>query len=339
MTIWEMDTMRRREFLSVLAGTAAWPIAARAQQAPKIPRIGLLVSGSLEKPDVRVVFDIIRQAFAELGYVAGRNIVFEPRGTNGTIDQLPAVASELVNLKVDVIVAVATAAGRAAQHATSVIPIVVGSMGDPVQDGLVASLSRPGGNITGTTFLGPELVTKRLALLKELMPAMSRIAVLWHPGAFSEQTTSGMLKQVTEFAAGFGLQLQLVEARSPDELERAFSDMAKGHADALFEFPSPMFYQERKLLVDLAAKYRLPAMYNAREFVEDGGLISYGANIPELNRRTAIYADKILKGAKPSDLPVEQPTKFELAVNRTTAKTLGIDVPPALLATADAVIE
>jgi ABC-type uncharacterized transport system substrate-binding protein len=330
MTIWEMDTMRRREFLSVLAGTAAWPIAARAQQAPKIPRIGLLVSGSLEKPDVRVVFDIIRQAFAELGYVAGRNIVFEPRGTNGTIDQLPAVASELVNLKVDVIVAVATAAGRAAQHATSVIPIVVGSMGDPVQDGLVASLSRPGGNITGTTFLGPELVTKRLALLKELMPAMSEVAVLWHPGAFSEQTTAGMLKQVTDTAD---------EVRSPDEFERAFSDMAKAHADALFEFPSPMLFQERKRIVDLAAKYRLPAMYNAREFVEDGGLISYGANIPELNRRTAIYADKILKGAKPSDLPVEQPTKFELAVNRTTAKTLGIDVPPALLATADAVIE
>ena len=168
---------------------------------------------------------------------------------------------------------------------------------------------------------------------------MSRIAVLWHPGAFSEQTTSGMLKQVTDTAGGLGLQLQLVEVRRPDEFERAFSDMEKGHADALFEFPSPMFYQERKLLIDLAAKYRLPAMYNAREFVQVGGLISYGANIPELNRRAVIYVDKILKGAKPSDLPVEQPTKFDLAVNLKTAKTLGLSVPSALLATADELID
>jgi putative ABC transport system substrate-binding protein len=175
--------------------------------------------------------------------------------------------------------------------------------------------------------------------LKELMPAISEIAVLWHPGAFSEQTTSGMLKQVRDIAKDIGLRLQFVEARSPDELERAFSDMAKGHADALFEFPSPMLYQERERIVDLAANYRLPAMYNAREFVEAGGLISYGANVPDLNRRTVIYAEKILKGAKPSDLPVEQPTKFELAVNRKTAKALGIEVPPALLATADEVIE
>jgi putative ABC transport system substrate-binding protein len=331
--------MRRRDFLGVLAGaTAAWPLAARAQPTPKIPRIGLLTSNLLRSPEMRASVDSVHQGFAELGYVEGQNIRFEERGTDG-IEQLPAVASELVGLKVDVIIALATPAGRAAQHATSVIPIVVGSMGDPVQDGLVASLSRPGGNLTGTTFLGPELVPKRLALLKELMPALSEIAVLWHPGAFSEQTTSDMMKQVTETAGSLGLRLQLVEARSPDEFERAFSDMAKGHADALFEFPSPMLYQARRRIVDLAAQYRLPAMYNAREFVEVGGLISYGASVPELNRRTAIYADKILKGAKASDLPVEQPTKFELAVNRKTAKALGIEVPSALLATADAVIE
>jgi putative ABC transport system substrate-binding protein len=212
-------------------------------------------------------------------------------------------------------------------------------MGDPVQDGLVASLSRPGGNVTGTTFLGPELVPKRLALLKELMPALSEVAVLWHPGAFSEQTTSGMMKQVTDTAGGLGLKLQLVEVRRPDEFERAFSDMAKGHADAMFEFPSPMFFQERRRLADLAAKYRLPAMYNAKEFVEVGGLIAYGASVPELNRRTSIYADKILKGAKPSDLPVEQPTKFELAINLKAARMLGLDVPSALLSTADALID
>ena len=331
--------MRRREFLSVLAGTTTWPLAAHAQPTPIIPRIGVLISGRPQSPEARASFDTVRQGFAELGYVDGQNIRFEERGTDGTIEQLPAVASELVGLKVDVIIALATPAGRAAQHATSVIPIVVGSMGDPVQDGLVASLSRPGGNLTGTTFLGPELVPKRLALLKELMPALSEIAVLWHPGAFSEQTTSGMMKQVKETAGGLGLRLQLVEARSPDEIERAFSDMAKGHADALFEFPSPMLYVARRRIVDLAAQYRLPAMYNAREFVEVGGLISYGASVPELNRRTAIYADKILKGAKPSDLPVQQPTKFELAVNRKTAKALGIVVPPTLLALADEVIE
>ena len=330
--------MTRREFLSVLAGATTWPLAARAQPTPKIPRIGLLNNSLPRSPAGRAAFDNIRQGFAELGYVDGQNIRFEERA-DGTIEQLRAVASELVGLKVDVIIALATPAGRAAQHATSVIPIVVGSMGDPVQDGLVASLSRPGGNLTGTTFLGPELVPKRLALLKELMPAVSEIAVLWHPGAFSEETTSGMLKQVTETAGGLGLRLQLVEARSPDELERAFSEMAKAHAHALFEFPSTMLYQARRRIVDLAAQYRLPAMYNAREFVEVGGLISYGASVPELTRRTAIYADKILKGAKPSDLPVEQPTKFELAVNLKTAKALGIEVPPALLSTAEAVIE
>jgi putative ABC transport system substrate-binding protein len=289
--------MRRRDFITLIGGAAAtWSLAARAQQAPKIPRIGLLIGGSPQTPEVRESFDIIRQGFAELGYVEGQNIRFEERGTDGTIDRLPAVASELVSLKIDVIIALATAAGRAAQHATKTIPIVVGSMGDPVQDGLVASLSHPGGNITGTTFLGPELVPKRLALLKELTPAISRVAVLLHPGAFSEQTTSGMLKQVTEAAGGLGLQLQLVEARSPDEFERAFSDMEKGHADALSEFPSPMFYTERKRLVDLAALHRLPAMFVQREFVQLGGLFAYGANIPDLTRRTVAYADKILKG-------------------------------------------
>ena len=229
---------------------------------------------------MRATFENARQGFAELGYVEGQNIRFEQRGTEAGIDQLPAVAAELAGLQVDVIIAFATPAGRAAQHATSTIPIVVGSMGDPVQDGLVESLSRPGRNLTGTTFLGPELVPKRLALLKDLLPTMSEIAVLWHPGAFSEQTTSGMMKQVTDTAAGLRLRLRLFEVRSPDEFERAFSGMASAHVDALFEFPSPMLYVERTRLVDLAAQYRLPAMYNAREFVDVGGLISYGASVP-----------------------------------------------------------
>jgi putative tryptophan/tyrosine transport system substrate-binding protein len=242
-------------------------------------------------------------------------------------------------LKVDIIVAVATPAARAAQRATATIPIVVGSVGDPVLDGLVASLSRPGGNITGTTFLGPELVSKQLALLKELLPSASRVAVLWNPRAFSEQTTAGMVRQVKEAAPGLGLELRYVEVPGLDAFERAISDAANGHADALFQFPNPTFYENRKRLVDLAAQYQLPAMYNAREFVVVGGLIGYGASPLVLNRRTAFFINKILKGAKPVDLPVEQPTAFDFAINRTTAKTLGISIPQALLAAADEVID
>ena len=332
--------MKRRNFITLVGGAAAaWPLVARAQQTPKIARIGFLTSATLKDPGIRQQFDAIRQDFVRLGYVEGQNIVFELRGTDGTIDGLPALASELVHLKVDVIVALATPAGRAAQQATAAIPIVIGSMGDPVQDGLVASLSRPGGNVTGTTFLGPELLPKRLGLLKELIPAMSRVACLWHPEAFREQTNRDMKKQIEGAAKALSVQLQYVEAHKLDEFERAFSDMASGNFDAMFEFPSTTFFEQRKRLVDLAKLHRLPAMYNAREFVELGGLIAYGANILDLNRRTAFYVDKILKGAKPSELPVEQPTKFELAINRKTAKTLGIDIPQALLAAADDLVD
>ena len=203
----------------------------------------------------------------------------------------------------------------------------------------MASLSRPGGNITGTTFLGPELVSKQLALLKELLPAASRVAVLWNSRAFSEQTTAGMVKQATEAARGLGLELRYVEVPALDAFERAVSDAADGRADALFQFPNPTFYENRKRLVGLAAQYRLPAMYNAREFVAVGGLIGYGASPLGLNRRTAFFIDRILKGTKPIDLPVEQPTAFDFAINRTTAKTLGISIPQTLLAAADEVIE
>ena len=332
--------MRRREFITLLGGAVAtWPLLAGAQQGLKFARIGLLTEGSLENPVLRANFGAIRQQFGRLGYFEGKNITFEERGADAMIERLPAMVAELVRLKVDVIVALATQAGRAAQRATNTIPIVIGSMGDPVTDGLVASLSHPGGNITGTTFLGPELLPKRLALLKELIPAMSRVACLWHPEAFGEQSNGAMKKAMEGAAQALGVHLEYVEANKPDEFERAFSEMASGNFDAVFEFPSPTFFEQRRRLVNLAERHRLPAMYNAREFVELGGLIAYGANILDLNRRTAIYADKILKGAKPSELPVEQPTKFELVINLKTAKALGLTVPPTLLARADEVIE
>ena len=312
---------------------------ANAQQGPKFARIGLLTEGSLESHVVRANFGAIRQEFGRLGYFEGKNVTFEERGADAMIERLPAMAAELVRLKVDVIVVLATQAGRAAQRATNTIPIVIGSMGDPVADGLVATLSHPGGNITGTTFLGPELLPKRLGLLKELIPTMSRVVCLWHPEAFSEQTNGHMKKAMEGAAKALGLQLGYVAANKPDEFERAFSEMSSGNFDAMFEFPSPIFFVQRRRLVDLTERHRLPAIYNSREFVELGGLIAYGANILDLNGRTAIYADKILKGTKPSELPVEQPSKFELAINLKTANALGLAVPPTLLARADEVIE
>jgi ABC-type uncharacterized transport system substrate-binding protein len=331
--------MRRREFLGMLWGApAAWPLAARAQTA-KVARIGYLITGALESPETRMNRDAFRLGLTELGYIEGRNIVIEYRAADGKIERLPGLATELVGLKVDLIVALATPAGRAAQQATTTIPIVVTAMGDPVRDGLVASLARPGGNITGTTFLGPELVPKRLSFLRELLPTISRVAVLWHPGAFSEPTIREMLNEVAQAAGTLGVQLQLVEVRSAEEFDHAFTTMVGARAEALFQFPSTLFFNERRRIVDLAARHRLPAMFNAREFVQLGGLIAYGANLAELNRRAAAYVDKILKGAKPFDLPIEQPTKFELFINLKTAKALGLAVPDRLLVGADEVIE
>jgi putative ABC transport system substrate-binding protein len=323
---------------TLLGGAAAaCPLGARAQQAHKVARIGLLIGGgSLESPAARRNINAIRQRFTELGYVEGKSIILEPRADDHVTDQL---ASELVRLKVDAIIAFGTPSGRVAQRATTKIPIVVGSMADAVQDGLVTSLAHPGGNITGTTFLGPELLAKRFALLKDLLPTMSRVVGLWQPDAYSEATNDSMKKETAETATALGVQLQLIEVWKPDEFERAFSDIARLQADALLEFPSPMFFVERKHIVDLATTHRLPAMYNAREFVQLGGLIAYGANILDLNRRTADFVDKILKGTKPSDLPVEQPTKFELAINHKTATALGLSIPQSLLATADEIVE
>ena len=212
-------------------------------------------------------------------------------------------------------------------------------MGDPVRDGLVASLARPGANITGSTFLGPELVSKRLALLKEALPSVSRVGILWHPSAFGERTNQDMVRETEATARTLQIQLKFAEAPGVDQLDHTFSSMTNAHAEALFVFPSPMLFAERRRIVALATKHRLPSMFNAREFVELGGLMGYGSTISDLNRRAAIYVDKILGGAKPADLPVEQPTKFELVINLKTAKALGLTIPQSLLLRADEVIK
>jgi ABC-type uncharacterized transport system substrate-binding protein len=330
----------RRTFL-ICTGAAllAAPLTVEAQQPPKVARIGYLMIGSLESPEARASLDAFRQGLRDRGYVEGQNILIEYRSADGKMERLPGLATELARLKVDLLVAGATPGARAAKQATTTIPIVAPSMGDPVQDGLVASLARPGANLTGSTFLGPELVPKRLELLKEALPKVSRVAVLWHPRAFGERTMRDMWKETEAAARTLGVQLQLAEVAGPDELDRAFPAMIRERPEALFTFPSAMLFSERRRIVALAARHRLPSMFNAREFVELGGLIGYGASITDLARRAATYVDMILKGAKAGDLPVEQPTKFDLIINLKTAKALGLTIPPSLLGRADEVIQ
>jgi putative tryptophan/tyrosine transport system substrate-binding protein len=244
-----------------------------------------------------------------------------------------------VKRQVDVVIALSTTAARAAKQATSIIPIVGLAMADPVEDELVVSLARPGGNVTGTTFLGPELVAKRLQLLSEVVPQHSRVAVLWHPRAYGDRTMAGMLKEAEHAAQTLGLQLQFVPAASSDDISGAFSMIARERPDALSLFPSPILFAEYGRIASMAAKIRLPAIYAAKEGADAGGLMSYGANLPDLARQTAVYVDKILKGAKPPDLPVQQPTKFELVINLRTAGALGLTIPRDFLLIADELIE
>ena len=310
-----------------------------AQAPPKPARIGYLSTGALETPESRQGLDAFRRGLRERGYIEGEHFVLELRSAGGDIERLPALARELVSVKVDLILAGATPGARAARNATTTIPIVAPSMGDPVRDELVASLARPGGNLTGSTFLGPELTPKRIEILKEALPRVSRVAALWHPGAFSERTTSEMLREAEAAARRFGLKLQRVEARVPDEIDIAFATMTRERAEALITFPSTMLFSERRRIVHLAAKHRLPAVFNAREFVNLGGLVAYGASIYDLQRRAGIYAAEILKGARPADLPIEQPTTFDLSINLKTAKALGLTIPPSLLLRANHVVE
>jgi ABC-type uncharacterized transport system substrate-binding protein len=329
--------MRRREVIAFLGGAATWPITGRAQQAAKVARIGYLSTNLASSPHHHEAF---RQGLRDLGYVEGRNVVIEYRDAEGKVERHPAFVAELVALKVDVIVvAGSTLTARTAKQATSTIPIVFIAVGEPVGSGLVTSLALPGGNVTGLSSIGPELVGKCLELLRQAVPGVDRVAVLWVPGALGGRTDNDMLKGAEVAGRALGVQLQFVDARGLENFDRAFSDMTNARAGGLTVLPSARLLREHRRLVDLAAKNRLPAVYTSREFVDAGGLIAYGANLADLYRRAATYLDKILKGAKPADLPVEQPTKFELVINLRTAKALGIAVPPTLLAQADEVIE
>jgi putative tryptophan/tyrosine transport system substrate-binding protein len=327
-----------RIVLAVVVAVGLTLAPAEAQQAGKVARIGWLALNLAAAPHMPEAF---RQGLRDLGYVEGRNFVIEYRGAEGKPERLPALAAELVALKVDVIVAGGGTPGvLAAKQATKTIPIVFASgASDPVSSGLVTSLARPGGNVTGLTGLGPELVGKVLELLTQAVPGVSRVAALWQPGAFGERTEKDMLKGAEDTGRALGVRLQFVEARGPDDFDRAFSDMTRARAGALTVLGSAMLFNERRRLVDLAAKHRLPAVYPWRDGVDAGGLMSYGPNGPDLFRRAAAYVDKILKGANPADLPVEQPTKFELVINLKTAKALGLTIPPPVLGRADHVIE
>jgi putative ABC transport system substrate-binding protein len=325
--------MRRRDFIKAIAGSAgAWPLAAGAQQSGKVPRIGYLSPAGAMPRD-----EAFRQRLQELGYVDGKSIKIEYRFAEGKFDRLPALAEELVRLEVDVIVTAVTQASLAAKHATRTIPIVFAAVSDPLGTGLVASLARPGANVTGTAAMSADVVGKSLELLREAVPAASRVAVIWNPDNAIFQAQ--MLRD-TQLAAGrLGIELSIVAVRGPHEFESAFAGIASTQAGALMVLSDPAYSPHAARMADLANKTRLPAMYSVREYAIAGGLMAYGASFTVLFRRAADYVDKILKGTNPADLPVEQPTKFELVINLRAAKALGFTVPPTLLASADEVIE
>jgi len=332
-----MGRVERRHFLIAAGTLLAAPLAAETQQAGKVARIGFLAANLAANTHLHEAF---RQGLRDLGYVEGRNLVIEYRDAEGKLERLPALAAELVALKVDVIVTGGgTPTALAAKQATKTIPIVFAGVADPVTSGLVTSLARPGGNVTGSSNLTPELVGKRLEQLTQTVPGVSRVAVLWQPGGLGERTEKEMLKGAEVAAPAVGVRLQFVEARGPENFDRAFSDMTRARAGALTVLPSNMFINERRRLVDLAAKHRLPTVYGLREFVDAGGLMSYGPNLADLSRRAATYVGTILEGTKPGDLPVEQPTKFELVINLKTAKALGLTIPQSVLSRADQIIE
>jgi putative ABC transport system substrate-binding protein len=307
---------------------------AEAQQSGQIPRIGYLTAGTLSSQTARI--EAFRQGLRELGYIEGTNVVMEWRFAEREFDRLPALVDELLRLKVDVIVSAGPTVTRAAKNATTTIPIVMGFDNDPVGSGVVASLARPGGNVTGLSTLAPELSGKQLELLKEIVPKLSRVAVL---GTSTMPGNAQLVKEIELAAGAFGVKLQYVDVLDSKDIDTAFRAVTKAHADALLVLISTVLADHRTQVVNLALESRLPVSYYRREYVEDGGLISYSASYAGLDRRAATYVDKILKGAKPADLPVEQPTKFELVINLKAAKQIGLTIPPNLLARADKVIK
>jgi putative ABC transport system substrate-binding protein len=330
----KFDKLRRRKFITLLGGAAAaWPLAAGAQQAGKVYRIGFFSAGEPIQSKNRL---IVVNGLRELGWIEGRNILFEGRFAENRLERLPGLAAELVSLDVDVIVAFGTLAPLAAKRATTTIPIVMANAGDPLGSGLVASLARPGGNVTGMSLMAPDLGGKRLELLKEVLPSLSRVAIIWN----AANPYSALVFEETQRAVKtLAIELQSLEVRSPDDFDGAFDSAMRKHVDALVIVEDPLTFNHLKRVAEFCADSRLPAVYGLREFADVGGLMTYGASNADLFRRAVGYIDKILRGAKPSDLPVEQPTKFELVINLKTAKALGLEIPPTLLARADEVIE
>jgi putative ABC transport system substrate-binding protein len=325
--------MRRREFITLAGGAAAWPLTGRAQQQAKIWRIGFLGFGTPVSWENRV--EAFRAGLRDLGYVEGKNIAIEFRWTE-SIEQLPELAAELVRMKVDLIFATSSTEVEAARRATNAIPIVFATHADPVGLGHVASLSHPGGNITGLTVVQSDLTSKALEILKEVMPQARRFGALFSPTAPSYRPTLEAAKTAGE---KLGVEIHPIPVQTVEDFDRAFATMAQEHVDGVFVFASSLTRTQRTPLAELALKHRLPSIFGAKENVQAGGLMSYAPYQIELTRQATTYIDKIIKGAKPSELPVEQPTKFELVVNLKTAKALGLTVPPTLLARADEVIE
>ena len=328
------DMKKKITVLALCAVLFALSYSASAQQPAKIPRIGYLQVTASSAVAART--EAFRQGLRELGYVDGKNIIIEWRFAEGKADRLPSLAAELVHLKVEVIVTSGPTVTRSAKEATVTVPIVMTFDNDPVGNGFVASLARPGGNITGLSTLAPEISGKQLELLKEIVPKLSRVAVL---GGSANPGNAQALKEIELTAGAFTVQLQHLDVQGAQDIETAFRAASKGHADAVLVLAGPVLVINRKQVIDLAVKNRLPATYYRREFVEDGGLMSYGVNFADLDRRAATYVDKILKGAKPAGLPVEQPKTFELVINLKASKQIGLTIPPNVLVRADRVIK
>jgi len=309
---------------------------AAAQPAGKVPRVAYLTPWSDSDPGRQRGLEAFRQGLRELGYVEGQNIAIESRSAEGKDDRLPALAADLVRSKVDVIVAASGAATRAVQQTTRTIPIVMSLVSDPVGSGLVASLARPGGNVTGLTIMAPDLMAKQLELLKEVVPKVTRVALLQNP---DNPASAAQLREAEAAARALRIQPETLEARNPQEIEGAFAAMIRKRAGALLILSAAIFFTQRRQIAELAAKGRLPSIVGTRDYPDAGGLMAYGPSLPDLERRAASFVDKILRGAKPADLPVEQPTKFELVINLKTAKALGLTIPPSVLGRADQIIE